>query len=83
MSRCVLTAVLADGAGFVGARFRDAKLTGISALRADFYKANLSGADLTDGDFRGSRLEEADLDGAVTAGMKTKGALLVDGTVGK
>ena len=86
LSRDNLSGVLADGAGFVRARLRNAKLTGISAIRADFFGADLSGADLTDGDFRASRLQEANLDGAVTAGMKTKGALLVDGhhrTVGR
>ncbi|MBV8702619.1 MAG: pentapeptide repeat-containing protein, partial [Acetobacteraceae bacterium] len=63
-------------------RLPSAKLRDISAIHADFYQANLAGSDLTDGDFRGSRLERADLDGATTTGMKTKGALLVDGTVG-
>jgi hypothetical protein len=28
-------------------------------------------------------LEQADLEGAITDGIKTKGALLVDGTVGE
>jgi uncharacterized protein YjbI with pentapeptide repeats len=54
-----------------------------SAKQADFYRANLAGADLTNADFRGSRLEQADLNGALTDGMRTQGALLVDGTVGK
>jgi uncharacterized protein YjbI with pentapeptide repeats len=73
-----------DGcAGFVEVRLRNAKLNRISAIQADFYKADFSGADLTDGDFRGSRLERADLDGAITTGMKTQGALLVDGTTGQ
>jgi uncharacterized protein YjbI with pentapeptide repeats len=56
---------------------------GVSARRADFYGADLSGSDLTDGDFRGSRLQQADLDGAITDRMKTRGALLVDGTIGQ
>lgn len=83
LSRDNLSGVLADGAGFVSARLRNARLIGISAIRADFFGADLSGADLSDGDFRGSRLQEANLDRAVKAGMKTKGAILVDGTTGK
>jgi uncharacterized protein YjbI with pentapeptide repeats len=62
---------------------KDAKLRGVSAKQADFYRADLSGSDLTDGDFRGSRLQQADLDAAITDGMKTKGAVLVDGTIGQ
>jgi uncharacterized protein YjbI with pentapeptide repeats len=58
-------------------------LPGVTARQADFFKADLSGADLSSGDFRGSRLQQANLEDAVTTGMKTKGALLVDGTVGK
>ena len=58
-------------------------MVGFSAIEADFYKADLSGSDLTDADFRSSRLQAADLDGAITIGMKTKGALLVDGTIGQ
>ena len=38
---------------------------------------------MTDADFRGSRLQQADLDNAVTQGIKTRGALLVDGTIGR
>jgi uncharacterized protein YjbI with pentapeptide repeats len=58
-------------------------LRGVTARQADFYRADLSGSDLTDGDFRGSRLQLADLDDAVKDGMKTKGAVLVDGSIGK
>lgn len=60
-----------------------AKMQGISAIRADFLEADLSGSDLTNGDFRSSRLQQAHLDNAITNDIKTKGALLVDGTVGK
>ncbi len=72
-----------DGARFVRAHLRGAKLKGASARRADFYGADLSGSDMTDGDFRGSRLLQADLDDAVTEGIKTQGAVLVDGTIGQ
>ena len=73
-----------DRSGFVSAKMAEVKLRkDFSAKQADFYRANLAGADLTNGDFRGSRLEQADLSGALTEGMRTQGALLVDGTVGK
>jgi len=38
---------------------------------------------LTSGDFRSSRLQQAILDGAAMDGIKTKGALLVNGAIGQ